>query len=80
MESATAPTTEIRKAGFYVLIIITTGVAPDYIALLPWKRAGRHLSHHSPCGQVIILIYLLPGLQLLFSDHLCGFIISAGVL
>lgn len=41
----------------------------------------RHLPRFSPCGRVIILIYLLPALQLLcssVSDHLCGFIISAG--
>lgn len=42
----------------------------------------RHLPQRfSPCGRVIILIYLLPALQLLcssVSDHLRGFIISAG--
>lgn len=78
-KSANAQTGGIRKSGFHILIIITTGVAPDYIALLP-TEAGRHLSHRSPCGQVIILIYLLPGLQLLLSDHLCSFIIRDGAL
>lgn len=42
----------------------------------------RHLPQRfSPRGRVIILIYRLPALQLLcsaVSDHLCGFIISAG--
>lgn len=63
-----------------------TGVAPNYVALGSSPDGGpqevRHLPRRfSPCGRVIILIYLLPVLQLLcnaVSDHLCGFIISAG--
>lgn len=34
-KSANARTGGITKSGFHILIIITTGVAPDYIVLLP---------------------------------------------
>ena len=63
------------------------GAAPDYIALPPIGGVGGARRKWdiflvvSPRGQVIILIYLPPVLQLLChtgSDHLCGFIISAG--
>lgn len=70
-----------KKKGFTFSIIIAMGVTPEYIALLRLSPAGSETPFSSfPHGQVIILIYLLPVHQLLFSDHLCAFIISAGAL